>query len=63
MWSNIRTLARTSARRAMLQSVSPRSRSLDVERGQVNAAHSGRGEEEVAALAGGEQVDEAGAAP
>lgn len=47
----------------MLQSVSPRSRSLDVERGQVNAAHSGRGEEEVAALAGGEQVDEAGAAP
>ena len=47
----------------MLQSVSPWSRSLDVERGEVNAAHSGRGEEEVAALAGGEQVDEAGAAP
>ena len=36
---------------------------LDVERGQVNAARSGRGEEEVAAFVGGEQLDEAGAAP
>ena len=35
---------------------------LDVERGQVNAARSGRGDEEVAAFAGGEQLDE-GAAP
>jgi hypothetical protein len=46
----------------MLQSVSPMSRSLDVERGQVNAARSERGEEEVADLVGGEQVNEAGAA-
>ncbi len=36
---------------------------LDVERGQVNAARSGRGEEEVAVFVGGEQLDEAGAAP